>query len=175
MLQIRQTDDSDIDDLLQVERTAFGQEAEATLVRNLLADPTARPLLSLLAFQNDRPVGHILFTAAKADAIDAVLLAPLAVVPEAQNQGIGGKLIGQGLGHLKDAGVGLAFVLGHPAYYPRYGFQPAGRLGFDAPYPIPEKDADAWMVLALRPGLIGTARGKVACANAIDRPEYWQE
>ena len=175
MLHIRQTDDSDFDDLLQVERMAFGQDAEAELVRNLLADPTARPLMSLLAFQDDRPVGHILFTAARADSVDAALLAPLAVVPTAQKQGIGGRLIDHGLGHLKDTGIGLAFVLGHPQYYPRYGFQPAGRLGFDAPFPIAEKDADAWMVQALKPGLIGTIRAKVACANAISRPEYWQE
>ena len=187
MLHIRQTDDSDFDDLLQVERMAFGQDAEAELVRNLLADPTARPLVSLLAFQDDRPVGHILFTAARADSVDAALLAvyqvvmlgdgpaPLAVVPTAQKQGIGGKLIEHGLGHLKDTGIGLAFVLGHPQYYPRYGFQPAGRLGFDAPYPIAEKDADAWMVQALKPGLVGTIRSKVTCANAISRPEYWQE
>lgn len=175
MLHIRQTGDSDIDDLLQVERAAFGQDAEAELVEDLLADPTARPLVSLLAFEGDRPVGHVLFTAARADAVDAALLAPLAVIPEAQNRGIGGKLIDQGLEHLKEAGIGLAFVLGHPAYYPRYGFQPAGRLGFEAPYPIPEKDADAWMVQALKPGLIGTVRGNVTCAEAISRPEYWQE
>ena len=175
MLQIRPTDESDLDDLLEVERAAFGQDAEAELVRNLLADPSARPLVSLMAFDGDRPVGHVLFTAARSDGAEAALLAPLAVVPERQNQGIGGKLIVQGLKHLKDTGVRLVFVLGHPDYYPRFGFEPAGCLGFEPPYPIAEKDADAWMVQALRPGVIGSVRGKVACAKAIDRPEYWQE
>ena len=175
MLQIRQTDESDLDDLLRVERAAFGQDAEAELVRNLLADPTARPLVSLMAFDDDRPVGHVLFTAARSGDAEAALLAPLAVVPGRQNQGIGGKLIVEGLKLLKDTGVRLVFVLGHPDYYPRYGFAPAGRLGFDAPYPIAEKDADAWMVQALRPGVIGAVRGRVACAKAIDRPEYWRE
>ena len=64
------------------------------------------------------------------------ILAPLAVVPDAQGQGIGGALIEHGLSLLQRSGVGLVFVLGHPGYYPRHGFEPAGRLGFDAPFPI---------------------------------------
>jgi putative acetyltransferase len=72
-------------------------------------------------------------------------------------------------------GVELVFVLGHPGYYPRHGFTPAGVLGFHAPYPIPEKNADAWMVQELHPGVIGRARGKILCADAINRPEYWRE
>ncbi len=175
MLQIRPAQEPDTEALLQVERAAFGTEEEADLVRNLLADPTAQPLLSLLAVESDRAVGHILFTAAGMGDTQAALLAPMAVVPDAQNRGIGGKLIADGLTRLADTGVALVFVLGHPGYYPRYGFQPAGRLGFDAPYPIAERNADAWMVQALRPGIIGTVRGTVTCAKAIDRPEYWQE
>ena len=72
-------------------------------------------------------------------------------------------------------GVDLVFVLGHPGYYPRHGFRTAGVLGFDAPYPIPAKDADAWMVQELRPGFIGKIKGPVACAAALDHPEHWRE
>jgi predicted N-acetyltransferase YhbS len=72
-------------------------------------------------------------------------------------------------------GVELVFVLGHPGYYPRFGFKPAGVLGFEAPYPIPEKHADAWMVRELRAGIIGSVRGKVVCADTLSRPEYWRE
>jgi putative acetyltransferase len=71
--------------------------------------------------------------------------------------------------------VDLVFVLGHPAYYPRFGFSPAGARGLDAPYPIPQKNAEAWMVRELRPGVIGDCSGRVICADALADPEYWRE
>ncbi len=179
-MHIREALDADLNDVLSVERAAFGGEDEAELVKNLLNDPSAKPTLSLLAFKEERAVGHILFTAVhlltdEPNTILASILAPLAVIPETQKQGIGGKLIERGLQMLSDAGVELVFVLGYPSYYPRHGFETAGCLGFEASYPIPEKDADAWMVQALRPGVIGSVTGKVICANALDRPEYWRE
>jgi len=178
-MYIREASNSERNDVLSVERAAFGSDCEAELVSNLLDDPSAKPILSLLAFQGDRAVGHILFTTARLtntpNAVPIALLAPLAVVPDAQRQGIGGKLIGRGLQRLSESGVDLVFVLGDPEYYSRHGFQPAGHLGFEAPYPIPEKWTEAWMVQALRPGAIESAWGKVACADAIARPEYWRE
>ncbi len=175
MNDIRAATEQDLDAALAVERAAFGGEAEAELVRNLLADPSAEPLLSLLAWDGNEPVGHILFTAAKLGNATATILAPLAVIPGRQKQGIGGKLIRQGLNMLAEQGVDLVFVLGHIEYYPRHGFEPAGRLGFHAPYPIPEKVADAWMVQALRDGVIGHVTGTVHCAKAMDKKEYWVE
>jgi len=103
------------------------------------------------------------------------ILAPLAVVPDSQGQGIGGKLIEYGLKVLSDLGVDLVFVLGHPEYYLRHGFEPAGKLGFAAPYRIAEKNADAWMVQALNPEAIPAFSGKVVCAKKLDKPEYWRE
>ncbi|MBB4264843.1 GNAT family N-acetyltransferase [Roseospira visakhapatnamensis] len=175
----RDTTASDLDTVLAIHRHAFGEEDEAHLTRDLLGDPSAAPRLSLLAVIDDRAVGHILFTAAPLAGaeppVSARLLAPLAVEPDAQGRGVGQALIDKGLGRLARAGVDLVFVLGHPGYYPRRGFVPAGRLGFEAPYPIPEKDAGAWMVRALRDGVIGTVAGRVCCADALDRPEYWRE
>ena len=69
----------------------------------------------------------------------------------------------------------LVFVLGHSGYYPRFGFMPVVRLGLEAPFPIPDEDSDAWMVLGLRPGLLGRVEGRVACADALSRPEHWRE
>jgi len=176
---IREAVKTDLNDVLQIERLAFGYEKEADLVRELLHDPSAKPVLSLLAFQKDRAVGHILFTKAQLsgsqDSASIVILAPLATVPDAQKQGIGGKLIEQGLELLSTSGVDLVFVLGHPEYYPRYGFKPAGNLGFEAPYPIPDVHANAWMVQALRSGVIGSVSGKVICADALNKPEHWRE
>lgn len=173
---IREALDSDLEDVLTVEQAAFGSEEEACLVRNLLRDDTARPYLSLLAFAKDQAVGHILFTKVRLEPdapISASILAPLAVIPEMQNQGIGTQLSQIGLEMLAKAGVDLVFVLGHPTYYPRFGFTPAGVLGFTAPHPIPEDHAPAWMVTELKPGIIEKAHGKVICADILNRPEYW--
>jgi len=173
--------EADINDVLNVEKLAFGIEGQeiADLVQGLLNDPSAKPQLSLLAVKEEKTIGHILFTRARIkpphESISAMILAPLAVIPEAQSQGVGGKLIKKGLEYLSTSGVDLVFVLGHPGYYPRHGFHPAGVQGFEAPYPIPEKNADAWMVQELRPDIIGKVRGQVKCADALDQPEYWRE
>lgn len=176
---IRETTSSDLDDVLAVESAAFGSDNEAELVRDLTDDPSAKPLVSLLAFEEGRAVGHILFTSARlahsASSPAISILAPLAVVPGAQRKGIGGKLIESGLSILSKSDVKLVFVLGHPEYYPKYGFNPAGCQGFEAPYPIPDEHADAWMVQALKPGVIGNVQGKVKCADALNKPELWRE
>jgi len=178
-MHIRETSASDLDAVIAVHDEAFGCEDVTSLTRLLLQDPSGKPAISLLALIDDRVAGHILFTNARVsgtdDKVTASILAPLAVVPEFQGKGVGGKLIETGLQMLTEAGFDLVFVLGHPGYYPRHGFEPAGCLGFEAPYPIPDKDADAWMVQALRPGVIGNVRGKVICADALDRPEHWRE
>lgn len=178
-MKIREAKDSDLNDVLLVEKTAFGYDKEANLVKDLLGDPSAKPLCSLLAFNGDKAVGHILFTSATIEGMQngasISLLAPLAVIPDFQKQGVGGKLIEYGLQHLTNAGVDLVFVLGHPGYYPRYGFKPAGVRGFEAPYPIPEEHADAWMVQELRPGVIGSVSGKIKCADLLNKQEHWRE
>ena len=178
-MRIREVNDLDIHNVLLVEKEAFGYDKEANLVNDLLSDPSAKPLYSFLAINNDKAVGHILFTSALIEGTqnDASisLLAPLAVIPDFQKQGVGGKLVEHGLQHLTNAGVDLVFVLGHPGYYPRYGFEPAGVQGFEAPYPIPEEHANAWMVQELRPGVIGSVSGKVKCADMLHKPEHWRE
>ena len=167
----------DLEDVLLVERLAFGGDEEAELVRALLSDPSAQPLLSLLAREDEQPLGHILFTAARLDgpdcAVSVSILAPLAVVPGAQRQGIGGRLIEQGVQLLGERGVELVFVLGHPDYYPHHGFEPASRHGLAAPYAISPEDA--WMVRPLRRDVLGRMTGSVVCAEAMNRPEYWRE
>lgn len=175
---IRDALESELDDVLEVVNAAFGPEEVPELVRNLLVDQSAKPLLSLLAIRDDRPVGHVLFTAVHLEPgapVKMSILAPLAVAPEFQRQGIGGRLVGHGLKVLGNSGVGLVFVLGHPEYYPRHGFRPAGAAGFEAPYPIPEENAEAWMVRELKPGIVGKWGGKVMCAESMNRPHYWRE
>ncbi|HDP79904.1 MAG TPA: N-acetyltransferase [Spirochaetes bacterium] len=179
-ITIKETKDADFIDIMDIHKTAFGQDEEAELTAALLGDKSAEPVLSLLAFDGNEAAGHILFTRVEikgsAPSPPAHILAPLAVKPAFQNRGIGGMLINEGLKRLKEMGAELVFVLGHKEYYPRHGFLPdAGRRGFEAPYPIPARDADAWMVLALTPKGPGGIRGKVRCADVLNRPEYWRE
>ena len=177
-MYIREANDADLNDVLFIECAAFNSTKEAELTRDLLADPTAKPLISLIAFVDGRPAGHILFTKAHLSnnpELSVYILAPLAVVPDFQRQGVGEALVKKGLQLLTEANVDVVFVLGHPTYYPRHGFTPAGKLGFKAPYPIPEEVADAWMVQELRPNIIGTVSGEVICCDALNKPEHWRE
>ena len=181
-MEIRKSTESDKSAIETVHLKAFGEDEGpeiAQLVNDLLEDETAYPLLSLVAVKNSKIVGHILYTNAKITQtnrpVSAQLLAPLAVLPEAQNQGIGTRLIREGMRQLKESGVELVFVLGHPGYYPRCGFITAGVAGFEAPYPIPEKNSAAWMVQELKQGVIGRVKGKVQCAKVLNQPQYWRE
>jgi putative acetyltransferase len=178
-VQIVEASLSDLEDVLSVERAAFGEDDEAMLVCNLLDDPSAQPLLSLLAREGEQAVGHILFTAARLDGapqmVSIAVLAPLAVVPEAQTRGVGRQLIERGVQLLSESGVELVFVLGHPTYYPRHGFAPASSLRFVPPFPIPPKDEMAWMVRALGTEVIDSIHGRVVCADSLNKLEYWRE
>ena len=182
IMNIRNTTEADESAIRMLHEAAFGPQAGQTvadLAIALLHDPTAKPLISLLACDGPTPIGHILFTSVRISVSEeppiAHILAPLAVLPDSQRQGTGTSLVQKGLTVLADSGCRLVFVLGHPEYYPRFRFQPAGRLGFSAPYPIPKENADAWMVLELCQGTIGNVRGTVRCAEALNRPEHWRE
>lgn len=181
-LLLREALESDSQAISDVVIAAFGNvqgQEIADLVTDLLEDPDAHPLISLVATINDRIVGYILFTSTQImhsqRKVSSAILAPLAVHPDYQNQGIGGQLIKKGMEHLKTAGVELVFVLGHPDYYPKHGFSAAGAVGFDAPYPIPFEDSGAWMVQELHPGCIGYVKGQVVCAEALNDPKHWRE
>jgi putative acetyltransferase len=181
-LQVRKAFESDKQAILDVVIAAFGDvqgQEIADLIIDLLEDPSAQPLLSIVVTANDNVVGHILFTSAKIKhtqrMVSSAILAPLSVRPEYQNQGIGGQLIKEGLKQLKAMGVELVFVLGHPGYYPKHGFFAAGTNGFDAPYPIPPENSGAWMVQELHPGIIECASGQVICAQALNDPKHWRE
>ncbi|WP_159520638.1 GNAT family N-acetyltransferase [Sunxiuqinia indica] len=178
---IKETANKDLTAIFEVESQAFGHDKEARLTEALLGDSTAKPVLSLLAFYNEKAVGHILFTRVYMNEMSENqplmhILAPLAVIPEYQKKGIGKMLIMEGLEKLKQSGSVLVFVLGHIGYYDRHGFVPdAAKLGYQAPFPIPEEFADAWMVQSLNSSDINLEKGKVLCANELNKPEHWRE
>ena len=185
-MEIMHAKPTHLESLQSIHQQAFGDantkekgKVISELVKSLLTDQTAEPLHSLIAVEQDVVVGHVLFTSVHiegaASNVTAQILAPLAVHPDFQAKGIGGNLIMNGLDALRRSNTQLVFVLGHPGYYPRFGFTPAGVCGFEAPYPIPAEHADAWMVQELTAGIIGTIKGTIRCAETLHQPEHWRE
>ncbi|NDV45568.1 N-acetyltransferase [Paludibacter sp. 221] len=179
-IQIRETNPNDLNDIMTVVKQGFGYDKEAELVAGLLTDHTAEPIVSLLAFCNEEAIGHILFTRARFDSEQEQpmmhILAPLAVKPQYQRQGIGGALIKAGIKLLQEKGSHLVFVLGHKEYYPKYGFiSGAENLGYPPPYPIPEKYSDYWMVQPISDKGFDAGKGKIKCADVLNQPEHWRD
>ena len=141
-----------------VNHLAFGGDGESRLVDALRASGHVR--LSLVAVCNERVVGHILFSQMWIDgegrSFDALALAPVAVLPEHQRQGVGSALVRRGLELCAEAGHRIVLVVGHPEYYPRFGFvrEPARRLS--SPY-----QGEAFMALELAPGALAGVTGAV--------------
>ncbi|MCD0462340.1 GNAT family N-acetyltransferase [Roseiconus lacunae] len=184
-VRLRVSDHDDRDRILAVHLDAFGGD-EGPVIVNLLEevldDPTAKPMHSFVAELNDEIVGHVLFTSVTIEPVSqtdgqatAQILAPLAVPSELHGKGIGTHLVKESLLQLAASGVQLVFVLGYPNYYSRFGFVPAGARGLQAPYPIPEKNADAWMVLELEADAAKSVDGTVKCCSALDHQKYWVE
>ena len=136
---------------------AFRQPDEADLVDRLRQ--RARPYLALVAEDAGEIVGHIAFSPVAVQGATGVLgLAPMAVRPDRQRAGIGSALVRAGLAACRDAGAGAVVVLGHPLYYPRFGFAPAHTFGLRDEYGAPP---EAFMALELTPGALAEAEGVV--------------
>ncbi len=131
---IRQEGADDYDEIDKVIESAFNQKNEAELVRKLRETERFNQVLSLVATMGDRVIGQILFYPVNRKTL---ILAPMCVKPEMQRKGVGGKLIKEGLKRALEQGYDSVIVVGHPEYYPRFGFKPASgwkiRLAFDVP------------------------------------------
>jgi putative acetyltransferase len=145
---LRHTGAGDGDALRALYPRAFPDEDLLPLLAGLLDGPW--PVISLAAVIEGGLCGHIAFTLCVdgPDALpQAALLAPLAIAPEVQRQGLGTRLIREGLSHLRGLGIRQVFVLGDPGYYRRFGFVPERRVM--PPYPLPPAVAGAWQSLLL--------------------------
>ena len=160
MLAIRPEKPTDDAAIRQVHSLAFGRPQEADLVEALRRAEALT--ISLVAVQGDHLVGHIAFSpvtiTADTTTINALGLGPLGVVPEHQNTGIGSKLVEAGLQACSAMHVGIVIVLGHPHYYPRFGFTPAKPYSIIWEYDAPEA---AFMVKELQEGTLTQTRGVV--------------
>ena len=136
---IRRERAEDVDAIAEVHSAAFAgatdPPVEVGLVTALRADDGWLPALSLVAVEDDRVVGHVVCTRAHIAGTPALGLGPLGVLPSLQKSGVGSALMHAVLGAADALGEQVVVLLGHTDYYPRFGFEPAARLGIEAPDP----------------------------------------
>ena len=158
MLFIRPEQSADLTAIHSVIEQAFqqalGSVAEAKLVDQLRTN--GKFIVSLVAVEDEQIVGHILFSEVTIGDVTIIGLAPLAVLPSRQKQGIGTLLTNAGIAACRNAGYTAIVVLGHPEYYPRFGFVPASRCGIKSEYDVPD---DVFMALELQPGTLANCAG----------------
>lgn len=156
---IRSEEEKDWAAVHALNASVFATPAEADLVDALREQ--AQPVVSIIAQDNETIVGHIMFSPVLLSGhtdLQIMGLAPLAVAPEHQRQGIGSALVRAGLERCKQLGIGAVVALGHPEYYPRFGFVPSTHFGIGCEYEVP---AEAFMVVELHPGYLNGRSGTV--------------
>jgi putative acetyltransferase len=145
LIEIREERPDDAPAIREVNKRAFGQDQEGDIVDALRTNGAVS--LSLVAAVNGRIVGHIMYSPITVGGvITGAALGPMAVVPEYQRQGIGSKLVGAGNEKLQDDDCPFIIVLGHPNYYPRFGFRPASMYGIECEWAVPD---NVFMLLVL--------------------------
>jgi putative acetyltransferase len=170
MIQIREEQPQDIEAIREVCDQAFGQLQESDLVDSLRRN--CKDLLSLVAVDQSRVVGHIFFSPVTVETGEKPILgmglAPMAVLPEFQRLGIGSELVRAGVDALRQKGCPFIIVLGHSDYYPRFGFERASQYGIRSEWDVPD---DAFMVLVLddvkMEGISGVAKYRPEFAEAM--------
>lgn len=169
MVLIRSEIQSDQRQIREVVSAAFGRKNEAELIDKIRSSSYFIPQLSLVAVDNGEVLGHILFSLIEIEGVEKITglaLAPLAVKPIYQRQGVGSKLVETGLLKCQDNGYLIVVVLGEPVFYERFGFKPASLWGIKAPFPAPD---EAFMALELQP-----ASGK-NYTGTVCYPAYFNE
>ncbi len=163
MVTIREEQPADVEAIREINLAAFDGSAEADIIDALRRD--CDDLLSMVAVDAGRVVGHILFSPVTIDgAVFGMGLAPVAVAPDRRRQGIGSDLVRRGVEILRDRRCPCIIVLGHPGFYPRFGFEPASKHNLQCQWPgVPD---DVFMALLLDPD---------ACANIGGVARYRSE
>jgi putative acetyltransferase len=167
MILIRDEIPADLTTIHEVNRLAFGRSVEAELVDRLRQH--GKLLLSLVAVEDGQVLGHIAFSRVylvpALPGLSGAGLAPEAVLPERQGQGIGSELCRKGLERCRRLGLDYAILFGHPGYYPRFGFKPASLYRLTSKWPAPD---DVFMALELCPGALQGAAGMVEFEPEFD-------
>ncbi|WP_166243042.1 GNAT family N-acetyltransferase [Paenibacillus turpanensis] len=161
---IRTEEKKDYEAVYSIHYHAFGgREDESTLVERIRASSHFVPELSIVAEQDGRVVGHILLSEAVVVENDlahkVIVLAPIAVIPDQQKRKIGSMLVEEGLSRCRELGAGLVFLIGHPSYYPRFGFKPARAFQFELlQFKVPD---EVFMVCELAAGELEKVNGEL--------------
>ncbi len=156
---VRNEEEKDISAVYTLNRSVFETPAEANLVDTLRKE--ARPVMSLVAEDDKAVVGHILFSPVSLTAhpeLKIMGLAPMAVIPRYQKKGVGSALVHAGLERCKELNFGAVVVLGHPEYYPRFGFSPSTCFGIKCEYQASE---NAFMAVELQQGYLDGKSGTI--------------
>ena len=145
MIKIRRENEKDYDVIYDVVKTAFSKAShcdgnEQDLVNNLRKGSAYIPELSLVATIDEKIVGYIMFTKINIGGNEEIALAPLAVLPKYQRQGIGTLLIKEGHRIAKELGYNYSVVLGSENYYPKFGYVPAKEYGIKPPFEVDDKN-----------------------------------
>lgn len=158
-MRIRAENEQDFRAITAVIKSAFESPAEAKLVAALREQ--AQPFISLIAEKDEQIIGHIMFSPVVLgdyQELRIMGLAPLAVIPQYQRQGVGSALVRAGLEQCQRLGFGAVVVLGHPDYYPRFGFLPSRRFAVRSEYDVPE---EAFMLQELTPSYLKGTQGTI--------------
>ena len=165
-MNIREEQASDINKIWTINSEAFDTAAEANLVNALRSSGCA--YISLVAETEKKVVGHILFTPVELtgskDKLKIMGLAPMAVLSQYQNKGIGSKLVKAGLKQCKSLGYDAVVVLGHADYYPKFGFVPSVRYGIKSEYQVPD---EVFMIVELVPESLKNHSGVIKYHEAF--------
>ena len=161
-VSIREERKNDYDEIKKINDFAFGQENEGKMVEALRKTLDYNLKLSLVAEIKNKIMGYILFYPIiiknEKEEFAVLSLAPMAVLPEYQNKGIGSKLVRRGIEIAREYGFGAVIVVGHPKYYPRFGFKPASNWGMQLPFDVPD---DVFLALELKKNYLKSCSGKV--------------
>lgn len=174
-MKFRNSKSDDISNLCDLHIDAFDDNEGhviAKLVRNILNIQTDKPVYSFVIEKGEQIIGHIVFSPViieGAERIKAYILAPLAISPGYQKQGLGTRLISHSVNKIKEKGIEVLFVYGDPAYYSRSGFKPERNIfaPFDLEYP------EAWMARELKKGSLSNVKGVAKCIPPLMLTEYW--
>lgn len=154
----------DFEEVYKLNYLAFGnREDESKLVERIRMSEEFVPGLSIVAEIDNEIVGHLLLSKAKVEnyekIVDVIVLAPIAVKPYHQKQGIGSKLIEEGIRRCRNLGYSIILLIGHPSYYPRFGFQPARKYGLELKqFEVPD---EVFMVYELEDGKLQELKGEL--------------
>ena len=167
-MHIRLEQESDRQQIRTINTSAFDTSAEANLVDILRRSDV--PLISLVAEENGQLIGHILFSPVslqgQTPATAIAGLGPMAVLPNWQGQGVGSRLVSAGLKYCAEAGYDVVVVLGHPDYYPRFGFVPASRFNIKSEYEVPD---EVFMLKELKPSALTGIEGVIQYHEAFNQ------